>query len=235
MSRRNRREKNNSPRKLRSRYSGDTALIVCEGTETEPNYLIELKSHLSLDQAALDIVPSSGSAPNTVIKHAKKAIKEACAKGNPYSKVYCVIDKDQHPTYASAMEDIRIFNEGARNPCGTVLCAISSVPCFEYWILMHYEPSSQSYNANRSSPCKQLISTSLRTHVPGYQKADRAFARKIIMERLATARHNSATTRQRAVSAGTDDPSTKMHLLIDELEHLKKHKHFQDDRKGCPQ
>ncbi len=235
MSRRNRREKNSSPRKLRSRYSGDTVLIVCEGTETEPNYLIELKSHLSLDQAALDIVPSSGSAPNTVIKHAKKAIKEACAKGNPYGKVYCVIDKDQHPTYASAMEDIRIFNEGARNPCGAVLCAIPSVPCFEYWILMHYAASSQSYNANRSSPCKQLISTTLRTHVPGYQKADRAFAKKIIMERLATARHNSATTLQRAVSAGTDDPSTKMHLLIDELEYLKKHKHFQDDGKGCPQ
>jgi len=196
--------------------------------------LIELKSHLSLDQAALDIIPSSGSAPNSVVKHAKKAIEEACAKGNPYSKVYCVIDKDQHPTYPSAIEDIRIFNEGALNPCETVLCAIPSVPCFEYWILMHYTPSSQSFNANRNSPCRQLISTALRTHVPGYQKADRAFAREIIAGKLATARHSSAITLQRAVNAGTDDPSTKMHLLVDELEHLKINKHFQDDRKGCP-
>lgn len=235
MSKRSRRVKGSSPRQTKSRYSGDTILIICEGTQTEPNYLMELKDHLSLDQAAIDIIPSSGSAPNSVVKHAKKAIKEACAKGNPYAKVYCVIDKDQHPNYTSALEDIRTFNGSRGNTCKTVLCAIPSVPCFEYWILMHYDPpSTRSYGTAGSSPCGQLISTSLRTHIPGYQKADRALARELIATRLSTARANSATTLRLAQSAGTDDPSTKMHLLVDELEHLKNNNHFQDDRKGCP-
>jgi len=234
MSRRSR-SKNATARKTDSRYSGDIVLIICEGTETEPNYLTELKDYLVLDQAAIHIMPSEGSAPNSVVKHAKSAIKEACEKGNPYSKVYCVIDKDQHPTYASALQAIKDFNETARKKCDTIICAILSVPCFEYWILMHYTSSTQSFGTSGHSPCGQLISTALKAHVAGYQKADRAFAKVLISQKLATARQNSATTLRMAKSAGTDNPSTKMHLLVDELEHLKINRYFQDDKKGCPQ
>lgn len=234
MSRRSRR-KNASPRKTTTRYSGDIVLIICEGTQTEPNYLTELKDYLSLDQAAIHIVASDGSAPNSVVKHAKEAIEKACNKGNPYSKVYCVIDKDQHPTYSSALQTIKDFNESVSEDCETIICPIPSVPCFEYWILMHYERTTRSFGTSGHSPCGQLISTALRTHVDGYTKADRAFAKKIIAEKLEDARQNSAATYKAAQSAGTDDPSTKMHFLVDELEHLKQHKHFQDDRKGCPQ
>tara|TARA_B100001063_G_scaffold245798_1_gene282556 strand:+ start:4950 stop:5648 length:699 start_codon:yes stop_codon:yes gene_type:complete len=229
------RKKNASERNTKTRYSGDIVLIICEGTQTEPNYLIELKDFLYLDKAAIHIVPSEGSAPNSVVKHAKDAIKGACNKGNPYSKVYCVIDKDQHPTYASALQAIKDFNESTRKKCDTIICPITSVPCFEYWILMHYSRSTQSFGTSGHSPCGQLIRTALRTHIEGYEKADRSLAKKLIAEKLEDARQNSAATYKAAQSAGTDDPSTKMHLLVDELEHLKEHKHFQEDRKGCPQ
>lgn len=229
------RKRNASERQTRTRYSGDTVLIICEGTQTEPNYLTELKDYLALDQAAIHIVPAHGSAPNSVVKHAKEAIKEACTKGNPYSKVYCVIDKDQHPSYASALQTIKDFNENARNKCDTIICPITSVPCFEYWILMHYCRSTQSFGTSGHSPCGQLISSALRPYASGYTKADKEFARKLISEKLEDARQNSVATYRAAQSAGTDDPSTKMHLLVDELEHLKEYKHFQEDRKGCPQ
>lgn len=234
MSNRSRR-KNASPRKITTRYSGDIVLIICEGTQTEPNYLTELKDYLSLDQAAIHIIPSVGSAPNSVIKHAKDAIDEACNKGNPYSKVYCVIDKDQHPTYSSALQSIKDYNESSRKKCDTIICPITSVPCFEYWILMHYTSTTQSFGTSGHSPCGQLINTALRGYVSGYTKADRAFAKKLIAEKLEDARQNSAATYKAAQNAGTDDPSTKMHLLVDELKHLKQYKHFQEDRQGCPQ
>lgn len=234
MSRRDR-SKNAGKRTTKTRYSGDIVLIICEGTQTEPNYLIELKDFLSLDNAAIHIVPSQGSAPNSVVKHAKDAIKDACNKGNPYTKVYCVIDKDQHPTYTSALQTIKDFNESSRKKYDTIICPITSVPCFEYWILMHFCQTTQSFGTSGDSPCGQLISTSLRTHVNGYTKADREFAKKLIAEKLEDARENGAVTYKAAQSAGTDDPSTKMHLLVDELEHLKENKYFQDDRKGCPQ
>ena len=228
------RTKGPSLRKTKSRYSGDTVLIVCEGTQTEPNYLMELKEHLEIDQAALDIIPSSGSAPSSVLKYAKEAIEQACVKGNPYVKVYCVIDKDTHLSYASALADVKNFNESSRkNPCKTVLCVIPSVPCFEYWILMHYTLSTAVFGTGSQSPCQHLISTALRAQVPGYQKADRTFSKKIIEEKLSIAKQNSAITLRSAVSAGTDDPPTKMHLLIDELEILKSNRYFTDEQKGC--
>ena len=174
------RTKGPSLRKTKSRYSGDTVLIVCEGTQTEPNYLMELKEHLEIDQAALDIIPSSGSAPSSVLKYAKEAIEQACVKGNPYVKVYCVIDKDTHLSYASALADVKNFNESSRkNPCKTVLCVIPSVPCFEYWILMHYTLSTAVFGTGSQSPCQHLISTALRAQVPGYQKADRNISKNI--------------------------------------------------------
>jgi len=229
-----RRAKGPSHRKIKSRYSGDTVLIVCEGTQTEPNYLMELKEYLEIEQAALDIIPSTGSAPSSVVKYAKEEIKKACAKGNPYAKVYCVIDKDTHLSYSTALEDVKNFNESSRkNPCKTVLCVIPSVPCFEYWILMHYTQSTAIFGTGSLSPCKHLINTTLRAQVPGYQKADRAFSRKIIEDNLSIARRNSAITLRSAVSTGTDDPSTKMHLLIDELEILKSNKYFTNEQKGC--
>mgnify|MGYP000156233072 FL=1 len=66
MSRRSR-AKNVTSRKTKTRYSGDIVLIICEGIQTEPNYLTELKDYLCLDQAAIHIVPSQGSAPNSVV------------------------------------------------------------------------------------------------------------------------------------------------------------------------
>lgn len=231
---RNRRQVNTTSRKKQTRYTGDTVLIVCEGKETEPNYLEELKHYFTLNQAAVVVDPSSGSAPNSVVKHAKTEIKKACDAGNPYAKVYCVIDKDQHPTYMSALQTIKDFNEATRKKCDTVLCAIPSIPCFEYWILMHYEKTTRNFGTSGNSPCGQLISSTLKTHVPEYTKADRAFSKKLINEQLEDARQNSLATYKAAQSAGTDDPSTKMHLLVDELEHLKEYKHFLDSRKGCP-
>ena len=233
---RNNKERSRKPksRHLSKRYSGDRVLIVTEGTETEPNYLHALKEHFKLNKAAIEIVPSSGSAPQTVVRYAKDAIKDACRKGNPFAKVYCVIDKDLHPRYSNALQTIRDFDSEADEHCETALCLISSVPCFEHWILMHYTATTRSYGTGGSSPCGQLISTALRTHVAGYQKADRAFARELIAQRLSDARRNSAITLGMAQSANTDDPSTKMHLLVDDLEHLKINRHFQEDSKGCP-
>lgn len=230
MSRRNNRQVGQSARNTRNRYSGETVLIVCEGTDTEPNYLMELKDHLRLNQASVDIVPSSGSAPISVLKHAKEAIKEAHQKGNPYSKVYCVIDKDQHLSYASAMQAVREY----KNPYGAVLCVVVSVPCFEYWILMHFTPSSQIFGNGTLSPCKHLIQNALKAQIPGYQKADKSLSRTLINERLPQAIRNSKITLQNAVSAGTDNPSTKMHCLVEELQILQQYNHFPDDKKGCP-
>ena len=220
--------------KRKNRYEGDKVLIVCEGTDTEPNYFNALKEHFQLHQAAIEIVPSTGSAPQSVVKHAKNAIKAACRKGDPYAKVYCVIDKDRHAGYSVALQAIRDFNHDNEEHCGTVLCAVPSVPCFEYWILMHFTQTTQSFGTSGGSPCNQLIRSALSTYIPSYQKADRLLAKELASTRHATARTNSTITLRAAISANTDDPSTKVHLLVDELEYLKKNGYFKEDRKGCP-
>lgn len=221
-------------RKEEERYEGDKVLIVCEGTETEPNYLNALKEHFQLHQAAIEIVSSSGSAPQSVVKHAKNAIKIACRNGDPYAKVYCVFDKDQHTGYSNALRAIEDYHQENEEYCGTVLCAIPSVPCFEYWILMHYTYTTRSYGTSGNSPCNQLIRTDLAQYIPNYQKTDRMLAKELVANMLDKAMTHSARALHAAKSANTDDPSTKVHLLVEDLEYLKNNDSFGDDKQDCP-
>ena len=221
-------------RKEKRRYEGDTVLIVCEGDETEPNYLHALKEHLQLHNAAVEIADSSGSAPISVVESAKRYCEDACSRGEPFAKVFCVIDKDTHPTYQNSLQAIKDFNKISSNHCATILCAIPSVPCFEYWILMHFIQSTALYGTGSSPPCNHLISSALKKHIPNYSKTDRARAKELIETRLKNAMRNSRTTLRAAKSAETDNPSTHMHLLVEELEYLKNNGYFEANRKGCP-
>ena len=54
-------------------------------------------------------------------------------KSDSYNKVYCVFDQDEHPTYKEALSSIKDAMPG------NIFCAITSVPCFEFWLLLHFD------------------------------------------------------------------------------------------------
>ncbi|WP_201353176.1 RloB family protein [Hydrogenimonas urashimensis] len=212
------------------RYAGDSVLIVCEGSETEPNYFNAVINFLQLPTAAVKVDPARGrSAPQTVVAYAIEELERACAQGNPYAKVYCVIDKDHHQKYDEALSKVRHYTPPKE--CATVLCVVPSVPCFEFWILMHERYTTSTFGTSGHKPCDQLI----KTHLPGYSKTDRLEAKRLVEEKLPIAKTNAHRALHAARSAGTDDPSTYVHLLIEELEYLKEHKYFKEEKKGCPE
>ena len=110
----------------------DRVLIVCEGAKTEPHYLWALVDYLKLSSANVEIDGNSGSSPISVVRHAKRRYREERGKGDAFDRVYCVFDKDTHATYYEAINDCVSFK-----PLG-VLHAVPSVPCFEYWLLLHF-------------------------------------------------------------------------------------------------
>jgi hypothetical protein len=203
-------------RTSRTRESYDKVLIVCEGKKTEPYYLEALRNHFKLSQANVVIDPDSQSAPISVVDFAIQLSKEAIKSGDPYTRVYCVIDKDRHPSYTKALDKAGRYAHAL-----TTLKTIVSIPCFEYWILMHYESTTMVFGASGRSPCDNLINSRLQTHIPGYSKANKAKSKELVETRLEQAIVNSKSTLQSAISAGTDDPSTRMHELVEYLKNLK--------------
>jgi len=83
-------------REAQKREPYDLVLIVCEGGKTEPKYLRELRDAFKLSTANIRIAGDEcGSSPRSVVDYALTMYR----KEKKYNRVFCVFDKDRHPTY----------------------------------------------------------------------------------------------------------------------------------------
>ena len=205
-----RRKPRNSPgRRGAKREPYDRVLIVCEGGRTEPLYFDELVVHYRLSTANIKVV-GSGSDPHTVVQEAKELQKQERRQGERYDKVYCVFDRDEHPAFDNASRDAE--DNG--------LELARSWPCFEFWLLLHFDGSRRPYtNQGGRSPCDNCIHD-LRSHLPGYEKTTPGLFRKL-EGRLEDAKRNAVHAITDAEGAGESNPSTEVHKLVDYLQSLK--------------
>jgi len=196
----------------RSRYA--KVLIVTEGEKTEPNYFNELKDHLELNSANIRISGDCGSGPISVVKYAMQQYRSERDTGDPFDKVFCVFDRDAHASYQQALDKL----EAAR-PKETFF-ATNSVPCFEYWLLLHFGYTTAQFQAvGASSACDRLIEE-LRKYMPAYQKNDASVFDQLISQ-LPQAKIFAARALKEAQDNQDDNPSTKVHELIEYLENIK--------------
>lgn len=192
------------------RDSYDTVLIVCEGEKTEPNYFTELRDDLKLNTANIEITGNpDGSSPMDVVNYGFEHYQD-------YDRTFCVFDKDRHTNYQQALNKIR----DKRQRRGHVLQAIASVPCFEFWLLLHFRMTTRNFASGPGSFCERVIAE-LETHLPGYAKGKKGLYRQT-KERLEDAIKNAKEVARYCESTGTDHPSTQIHELISCLQNLKK-------------
>jgi hypothetical protein len=202
-------------REAEKREPYDVVLIVCEGCKTEPKYLQELCDTFKLSSANVKIAGDEcGTSPRNVVNYALEMYR----KNKKYDRVFCVFDKDRHPTYNEALERIRTTKMGK----GDSIEAITSVPCFEVWILLHFIYTTKAYcsTGKSGSICASVIKV-LKKHIPEYDKGmENLFS--FLNERLPEAMKHAKQLMKHAEVSGNDNPSTKMHQLIEYLRDLKK-------------
>ena len=189
-------------------------LIVCEGEKTEPNYFNSLKDYYGLNSANVEVTGDCGSDPRSILTLAKQRYREAKDAGDSFDKVYCVFDKDNHTTYNEAIDQI-----SRATPKNTYI-ATTSVPCFEYWLLLHYNCTTRSYESlPGNSACNQVVSE-LKTYIPGYSKGQ-ADLFPALIDQLERARNYAERALLAAESNHTDNPTTGVHELVDFLQKIK--------------
>ena len=190
-------------------------LIVCEGEKTEPNYFEELKDYYGLNSANIEICgPECGSDPLSIVGYAQRKYREAIKECNPFDRVYCVFDKDTHAGYAEAIDIIR------RSSPKDTFFAICSVPCFEYWLLLHFIYTTSPYDGMHGDSAANRVIRNLRDYIPDYEKGASGMFKRLI-ESLEFAKNNAQRGKEYVDSAHTDNPSTDIHKLVDFLQHLK--------------
>ena len=211
------RKQNERPRttfnRRRSRYAPyDLVLIVCEGAKTEPVYFSSLRNELHLSHANIRICGKEcGSAPISVVDYAIEEFR----KSGDYNRVYCVFDKDRHETYEAALDKVR----RTRLRGGAQLIAITSIPCFEYWLLLHFVETARPYGGSASSPCEELL-RDLKVHISDYEKGKDVF--RVTYPRVEDALRWAEQREKNCLTGGTDNPSTKVHQLVSYMRNIKK-------------
>lgn len=199
-------------RKKAKRSSFEKVLIVCEGAKTEPNYFRELKDYYQLSTADVVVDGNCGSDPWSVYQHAQELANKAKVDNDPYDKIYCVFDKDKHTTYQktiTTIADKKFFT------------AINSVPCFEYWLLLHFVCMAKPFSATGNKSICDKTNDELKKYLPDYQKGTRGMFRKLV-SKLETAKTNAQRVLRDSESNETDNPSTCIHILVSYLQSLEK-------------
>jgi hypothetical protein len=201
-------------RELAKRNQYDRILIVSEGEKTEPIYFKELRKDLLLNQLNVVIDDrKKGLDPKSLVEYAITLYK----KDSDFDHIFCVFDKDKHTTYYQALDIIQ--NKQLKGNCQ--LHSITSVPCFEIWLLLHFVYTTRSFEtACNDSNCDLVIrEITKRGYIINYEKG------KTIYSHLRGWTDNAIQHAKQLEdfhkTSGTDNPSTKMFVLVEYLMGLK--------------
>ena len=82
-----------------------------------------------------------------------------------FEKIYAVFDRDHHSSYYDALRLAESFDGKLRNDIKQPVTfrAIASVPCFEVWLLLHFEDIQAPLH--RDEAIRRL-----KLHIPDYEK-----------------------------------------------------------------
>jgi hypothetical protein len=142
-------------RRRKKRY-----LLLCEGKKTEQDYLKDVRRTLKNGLVEIVVDKKAGVSPRRLldlaIKRKQEAERNARREGDPnarYDMVWCVFDTDDH----REIPEVRRLA-----PAYGIRLAISN-PCFELWVLLHYQHQRAYLNPKQAA-------AALKKHIADYDK-----------------------------------------------------------------
>lgn len=201
----------------RSRKSHDRILIVSEGTKTEPNYLNEICHEYRIPTANVVVQPGKdGTGPLQVVRYAQRLFTEGDHHCGIFKKafewVYAVFDRDEHASYEEALRLAEGLDCSLRNDLNKKVrfLAIASVPCFELWLLLHFENVQSPVSRNE-------VSVRLKRYLPKYEKGSKAIYKET-KAKLPEAILRAERLKKKAERGPQGEgPFTTLHELVDQL------------------
>lgn len=207
-------------------------LVVCEG-QTEGDYIrhlrklwgIEEKIHLidaeqhiciktfeEIQKKPPDIGKAEyGSSPISVVNYAIAVAEKRKTPFKPYQHIYCLFDKDDPKKFAEACNPTKPIRGGK-------VIKITSVPCFEYWLLLHFEKVDAPLKSVDNTIAR-LKNTGLNDYSRDNKRIDKnRFTLLSADKGIENATKWSKELFETVKQLGTDDPTTKMFDLMNEIQ-----------------
>jgi hypothetical protein len=187
---------------------GETFLIVVEGKATEPAYLGRIRARLGLKAISVEIVHGNHTDPVGIVKEAielrdRQTVKaEKSAVAEPYDRTWVVFDREKqnHPRREQMPKALQLAEANA-------IEVALSIPTFEYWLLLHYEFTTKSFDG-----C-DAVTKALKKLIKEYEKGNLPLDKLIF--KVTDAMTNAGRCRKHWEEVGGDrNPSTDVDLLI---------------------
>jgi len=155
-------------RKTATRAGLPAILIVCEGKQTEPNYIRGFCDTHGINQANVRLISGDGETSATrLVQKARRRFEV----DRDFDAVFVVCDCDGE----DLADARRRAAKPMRNAGGQVLTVrlVASSPCFEFWLLLHFEYLARPF------PAADSVINILERHLTDYDKADRLIFHKV--------------------------------------------------------
>ena len=194
-----------------SRQPQPRILIVCEDSKSSAFYLEELAKDLGLNAVTVE-GERCGSALSSVLQFAQEQYANSVKDRNDYDRVYCVFDRDRHDCFDATVQSISQKNK---------FFAITTTPCFEFWLLLHFPLKAKPYNATQDKSSCDCANDDLRLHWADYGKSKRGIY-MFTKDKTQTAVANGKQLANENLKTGSNNPQTNMHELIEYLQSIKR-------------
>jgi len=186
-----------------------TIYALCEGKNSEPDYLIDFcKLH---GNGMVSVIPSRAmGVPSTIVNLAvaqiNKLNKQAKKSSDPLDlkfEVWAVFDEDDHPKVKESIIKAKQHN---------IQVAYSN-PCFELWALLHFDDHRQHLH-------RHPLQSKLESVLSGYDsKKSKKTCAKIMDEHydIARARAINLEKENKKVGDSKVNPYTDIYILLDKI------------------
>lgn len=162
-----------SRRRRPHRPGNPRVLILCEGAKTETDYFSALKTAERLTSVVVRPSRLGQAGPRGLWERARDELRDDPG----WDEIHCVLDHDGRDSAIDDLEQKLAALDRWRH--STRVAMTLSDPCFEYWLLLHFEFTDRPFTATGQSrsACDEVIEQ-LRRHLPDYRKNDpRVFAK----------------------------------------------------------
>ncbi|MDK9704487.1 MAG: RloB family protein [Sulfuritalea sp.] len=206
-------------RRAARRAPFERVLIVCEGEKTEPHYIQEIRRDFRLNTANVHVRPGAlGTAPLQVVEYAEQLFRygdrEKGIEPRTFDRVFAVFDRDDHDSYHAALAKADALDGKLKNDteCRVSFRAIASVPCFEVWLLLHFEDVLAPISRDE-------VYERLKVYMHGYEKGQQGHW-TATKERFDVAVQRAQARVRLTTAYDGNETYTAMHELVELLMHL---------------
>ena len=210
---------NGLKRKAATRVRQPRILIVCEDSKSSAFYFEAMANDLRL--SAVDVRGKEcGSAPSSLFNYAKNQYELSKKEGKKYDAVYCVFDKDQPTCFDATVTSINELKANKKP-----FSAITATPCFEFWLLLHFEYDASPYAATGNKSICDCAISKLQPYwkeVFGvdYGKNKRDIYTRLKGDKAAAAIQHAYRLADENVKINSNNPQTNMYVLVEYLQTL---------------